>query len=211
MSEKHAETDDLKLYEVMIIFHPDLTEQKFAQELEKFKKHLKEDQKAKITFEKVIGRRELQTPIMRQQWGIYVVLNFELGTENLAEVDESLRLDNNVLRHLILNLPDGYTPKIIFEQIDQEKKQRTPKSNYAKDKIDMILPELESKPEKQAETEDTESEKKAPKTSVRKVKAKTTKEKTAAKAPVEIESSEPDGADQLEEKIKEILQSDLTK
>jgi small subunit ribosomal protein S6 len=50
-----------------------------------------------------IGRKKLTYPIKKQKHGFYVFLEFELEDKaGLKELDKQLRLNNNILRHLII-------------------------------------------------------------------------------------------------------------
>jgi small subunit ribosomal protein S6 len=52
----------------------------------------------------VWGRRRLAYPIKRHKEGVYHLGKFSLGPEQEIELDRTLRLNEQVLRHLILKI-----------------------------------------------------------------------------------------------------------
>lgn len=64
------------------------------------------DMKGKITGEKDMGRRDLAYPINKEISGFYYVFNCEAKPEVTAEFDRKARLNENVLRHLIIKLDE---------------------------------------------------------------------------------------------------------
>ncbi len=52
------------------------------------------------------GRRKLAYPIRRQLEGDYVVAQFRLEPSHVREVEDSLRLSEDVLRHLVVKLEE---------------------------------------------------------------------------------------------------------
>ena len=54
------------------------------------------------TDEKTLGLRDLAYPIKKETKGFYVVLKVNMGNEAYAEFNRLVRIDNNVLRHIIL-------------------------------------------------------------------------------------------------------------
>jgi small subunit ribosomal protein S6 len=49
-----------------------------------------------------LGRRRLAYPIQRFHEGIYQITNFSLLPEKVADLEHQLRLDEDVLRHLVI-------------------------------------------------------------------------------------------------------------
>jgi small subunit ribosomal protein S6 len=54
----------------------------------------------------VWGRRSLMYPIKKQTEGIYVQFNFELAPSASRELERSLRLDEQIIRHLVIRLDE---------------------------------------------------------------------------------------------------------
>ena len=62
--------------------------------------------KGKITNEQDLGSKELAYPIKKENVGYYFVVNFEATAEIVAELDRKARIDESVLRHLIIRLDE---------------------------------------------------------------------------------------------------------
>ena len=62
--------------------------------------------KGKITNEQDLGSKELAYPIKKENVGYYFVVNFEATAEIIAELDRKARIDESVLRHLIIRLDE---------------------------------------------------------------------------------------------------------
>ncbi len=54
----------------------------------------------------VWGRRQLAYTIRKQTSGIYVQFDFQLAPGASRELDRSLRIDENVIRHLVVRLDE---------------------------------------------------------------------------------------------------------
>ncbi len=88
-------------YEVVYIFDPQLTEEQIQEKLERYHGLLKENQ-GEITASDHWGRRQLAFPIRKQTSGDYVVVQFRSPTQALPEFERLLKLDENLLRYLIV-------------------------------------------------------------------------------------------------------------
>ena len=49
------------------------------------------------------GKKRLAYKIKRKQEANYVVLNFQIDTDQTKKIEQSLRLNDNVLRYLLIN------------------------------------------------------------------------------------------------------------
>lgn len=91
----------MRTYEMMVIFHPTLDESAVAAEAEKTSELIKANggEVAKVT---IWGRRKLAYAINDQLEGSYVLFNFELEPSVLSTVEFNLKLDENILRYLVV-------------------------------------------------------------------------------------------------------------
>jgi len=91
----------VKNYELMLIFDPSLEEGTINEELSKITSII---EKSKGTIQKTDtwGVKRLAYPIKRQENGFYVLVNFSSGTEVLTEVDRVNKINDKILRHLIV-------------------------------------------------------------------------------------------------------------
>ncbi len=55
-----------------------------------------------VTGTNVWGRRQLAYAIRKQTEGIYVQLNYQMNPAASRELDRNLRLDEQVIRHLVI-------------------------------------------------------------------------------------------------------------
>jgi small subunit ribosomal protein S6 len=62
--------------------------------------------KGNLTDSKNLGNKKLAYPIKKEATGYYYVLNFEATPEIVAEVDRKARIDESVLRHMIIRLDE---------------------------------------------------------------------------------------------------------
>ena len=94
----------MKNYEIMFIVRPDMEEEAVKKTVKSFEKILT-DHKAKITLSKELGQKEFAYEIKKFKSGYYFLYNIEANDDSaIREFDRVARLDENVIRHLIINL-----------------------------------------------------------------------------------------------------------
>ena len=91
----------MKKYEIMYILKPTLEEADRKAEIEKLAKLLTNNG-AKITKSDEWGLKDLAYEIKKEKKGYYVVLKIEAETTSLKEFERLTKIDNNVLRYLII-------------------------------------------------------------------------------------------------------------
>lgn len=90
-------------YEVVYIFDSKLEESQINEKLDRFHALLTgSNGKAEITAVDHWGRRELAYPIEKRPNGYYVVVQFTGDGAGLPEMERLLKLDEDVLRYLIV-------------------------------------------------------------------------------------------------------------
>lgn len=62
--------------------------------------------KGEITESKDLGQKKFAYPIKKEITGHYFVVNFDANNEIVAELDRKARIDENVLRHMIIRLDE---------------------------------------------------------------------------------------------------------
>lgn len=89
----------MRKYELTLIFRPSI--KKHAQEklLESIKKWAG---KGKILSTSKWGKKELSYPISKETEGVYLFLDLELDKGKGGEIERRLRLEEQVLRHLLI-------------------------------------------------------------------------------------------------------------
>ena len=64
------------------------------------------DMNGEITNEKEMGNRKLAYPINKELNGYYYVMNVNANNEIVAEFDRKAKINENVIRHLIIRLDE---------------------------------------------------------------------------------------------------------
>ncbi len=88
-------------YEIMFIVRADIDEKATKDTVTAFEKVLK-NMKAKIVNTKDMGQKKLAYPINKQQRGNYYVFDVEASAEAVKEFDRKARIDENILRHIVI-------------------------------------------------------------------------------------------------------------
>jgi len=88
-------------YEIMFIVKSTLEESKIN-DLAKETQKLISSNKGKVIEFKEMGRKKLAYPINKEVSGFYFLMNVEANTETIQEFDRKFRINENILRHLIL-------------------------------------------------------------------------------------------------------------
>lgn len=96
-------------YEVVYIFDPALERPAIEQKLERFHQVITAAGKGEITAVDHWGKRSLAYPVKKHESGYYVVVRFRADPSNLDELHRVVKLDESVLRHLVV-LSEGELP-----------------------------------------------------------------------------------------------------
>ena len=88
-------------YEIMFIVRATLDEASLAK-ITKEVQGLITDNKSKVIEFKDMGRKKLAYEINKEVSGFYYLMNVEATHEVIREFDRKLRINENILRHLIL-------------------------------------------------------------------------------------------------------------
>ena len=115
----------MRSYETTFILHPALDADGMTREVGSLKQFIT-SQGGEVTVEKEWGRRKLAFPIKDQSEGTYYVFRFTLGNEGLKELNRWFRLNENVLRHLLIR--DEGTP-LDYLSPQSESDERTRESS----------------------------------------------------------------------------------
>jgi small subunit ribosomal protein S6 len=91
----------MREYELMVILRADLAEDDLATQIETVQKWI-ESHSGKITSLDHWGRRRLAYPIERQRDGYYLLYKLSLPVQAPFELERNLRINENVLRYLIV-------------------------------------------------------------------------------------------------------------
>lgn len=133
-------TADVVKYELMVIISPEIGEDAINQRLTAITKSLK-DFGGEIVFEDVWGLRSLAYNIRKQEQGFYAVMDVNLDPTHIKELERMLRLEPEVLRHLLMKLPAVYQPKTAVE-MEAEAQKAAEEAQKEKDLKDAKNPRM---------------------------------------------------------------------
>ena len=91
-------------YELMFVIDPTLEDEKKAAAVESVKAIIAEA--GEVTDAEEWGLRKLAYPIDKKTEGYYVVMHFNAQPELPKELDRRLRISDNFMRHIIVNLDE---------------------------------------------------------------------------------------------------------
>lgn len=140
-----------KLYELLLILPPDISEKDFQETLEEIKKHIAENARG-VKFEDKWGLRHFSYRLKKYDEGYYAVLYFEAEPSDIAEIRTTVKLHPRVLRHLLMTLPPKYEPKslqdleLMTPQITRETKVSGKKKPLKKQETKEAVAEIMEAP-----------------------------------------------------------------
>jgi len=112
----------MKHYEVVFLVHPDQSEQVPAM-IERYKATIESNGGAVHRLEDW-GRRQLAYPIQKLHKAHYVLMNFECGTEELAELGSAFRFNDAVLRNIVISRKEAVTePSLLVKRADDRRER----------------------------------------------------------------------------------------
>jgi small subunit ribosomal protein S6 len=97
----------MKHYEIVIMIHPDQSEQVPAM-IERYKKIITAQDGSVHRLEDW-GRRQLAYSINKLHKAHYLLLNIECNNETLAELQHNFRFNDAIIRHLIIRMEHAVT------------------------------------------------------------------------------------------------------
>jgi len=95
----------MKNYELGFVIHPEVEQSDVTQAVDKVGQYVSAGG-GEVTSVDVWGRRVLAYPIRRQKEGTYVFLHAQLDPQAIQELERNLKLDEEILRYLLLRLDD---------------------------------------------------------------------------------------------------------
>lgn len=127
------------MYDLTYILNPNLSEE----EVVNYKKQIRDliiSKEGQILAELPENKRKLAYPLKKMVQGYYLSLDFEMPAESLAELEKKLKLDNNVLRHLIIK-----KEKIVVEAFSEEDTTKSRRERRPKKEERVKIEELDKK------------------------------------------------------------------
>jgi small subunit ribosomal protein S6 len=192
-------------YEILFIIANEYTEEeakKISQDVEGIiNKH-----KGEMSYKEFWGKKKLAYPIKHNHFGYYSLLEFDLETEGMPELNETLRLFDKIIRFQIIK-----TRKRTLEEINAEKAKQESLSKSTGDKEDNEQKKGDKNSDKKDEKKITDIN-----TKENKEKDKEDKKEMSAdekkKEAKKKEKAEKDSLKDLDDKLNNILDAqDLIK
>ncbi len=91
----------MRNYELMSIFRPDLEDQALQDAVDKLS-GLIAARGGEVASSDIWGRRRLAYPIRDFRDGVYTVTQLKLDPKNADELERSLQLSDQIIRHLLI-------------------------------------------------------------------------------------------------------------
>ena len=92
-------------YEMMFIVKTTIDEATVKTTVENLKSIIT-SMKGEIVEEKDLGQKKLAYPINKEITGFYYVVDFNANNDLINELDRKAKIDENVIRHMIVNLEE---------------------------------------------------------------------------------------------------------
>lgn len=93
----------MRRYELMLVLRPDAPEDRISAVLEKTTRHVTETG-GQIVKMAPWGRRRLAYQIDRYREGSYHILHFDASPESISDLERTLLITEEVLRHLVVRV-----------------------------------------------------------------------------------------------------------
>jgi small subunit ribosomal protein S6 len=98
-----VEEEELRDYELVVIFNPDIAESDLETSLGKINQYIS-DKGGTIDSVEQWGKRKLAYPLKHFTEGSYVLTRFKLGAKLTRELEANLHISEEVLRHLLVKV-----------------------------------------------------------------------------------------------------------
>ena len=95
--------DDLRDYELMYILSPEITDEVVSGDIERVNQIIV-SRGGTVTEVNPWGRRKLAYPIGKFAEGNYVLTQLKLDAKNVADLEATLRIDEDIMRHLLIRV-----------------------------------------------------------------------------------------------------------
>ena len=102
----------MKLYEMIFVAKNELAEDQVNAIATSFSEFLKSNG-AEIKFEHYFGVRSLAYEIQKNKKGHYYLMHFEVDQDKIAELDHMVRLNEDVIRHIVVNIEESNPDEVL--------------------------------------------------------------------------------------------------
>ena len=116
----------MRHYEVVLLVQPDLSDQ--LTDMLKRYQDMVEKNNGNVHRLEDIGRLQLAYNIQDMHKAHYVIINIECDDQTLSEIESSFKLNDSILRHLIVRMNKAETePSILFSENNKQEKEKKEK------------------------------------------------------------------------------------
>lgn len=112
-----------KLYEMAFILDADIKEEDVAGSAQKIKEFISE-LAGNITKEQTIQKKRLAYPVKKAKQGYFGFMLFELEPANLKTLDKKLKLEESLLRYMIIAVDKDYMSQMKRQEEEVKEKFR---------------------------------------------------------------------------------------
>ncbi len=127
----------MRHYEVVLLVRPNRSDQLPA--MIKRYQDLVEKNNGIIHRLEDIGRLQLAYNIQDMHKAHYVLINIECDDQTLSEIESSFKLNDSIIRHLIVRMNKAETePSVIFSENNKEKNEKDKKAVERKNESQLI-------------------------------------------------------------------------
>ena len=92
----------MKSYELTYLISSELSEEEAIQLQAKITSFILQEEEGILVKEKLPFKKKLAYPVKKQSQAYITVINFQLPSEKLIDLEKKLKLENQILRYLIL-------------------------------------------------------------------------------------------------------------
>lgn len=130
--------EDFREYELMVLLPPDLTDPELKAKVQDLSTVLTQHG-GKVLHQEVTPLRDLAYRIKKFDTGFYVTFHFSQATENINEIEKTVRIEMGVVRHLLMACPKNYEFKglMVYAEEAEGMRLKEMEEKKAKDQADM--------------------------------------------------------------------------
>ncbi|MHB1355285.1 MAG: 30S ribosomal protein S6 [Anaerolineae bacterium] len=104
----------MRNYELIFIAQPDLDDEALKALTERIQQIIVSNG-GQVASSESLGRRTLAYPIKRRRDGYYILIKAALTQATITELERSLRLSEDILRHMLVHLEDEPAAPVAVE------------------------------------------------------------------------------------------------
>lgn len=150
MAMLQASSEDVRIYECAVLYPYPFSQKEEATLAKEIEQHFA-DAGAKLVFKDSWGRRGLAYKIGGFNEANIVIYYYEMEPKKLKEVDNALRIQKGVLRHLIVKPPKNYQVVSYSEKFEQWKEDdKLAEEKKAADKEEKLKKQVLEKAKRQS-------------------------------------------------------------